>query len=241
MIDRFVNTWAIITSLATVCGILYAIRGKLFDHWLYVNRIRLSVDTSLSIAEDICDQRWRYIHLTVSNSKRWRPVSNVMVYLRRVEYIDQQGQVTRVFRTGPVPLLWQFTLVNWLEKQREKNPDNKCLTHPPTHWYRDLGPARICDFGHAVKETRTFTICTAFAVANLQVEIPVNQHIRAFVYAEGDDAVSNGLIIEVRWNGEWSESPEEMKKHLKINAKEVRPFSDAIWQSDTPYKCRCTQ
>lgn len=234
--DEFLRAFAVIVS---VIGVIYAIRGRAFEHRIYRQRLALSIDTSMTIVEDIECQRWRYLHLTISNRHRWIPARNVMVYLRRLEYLDANDHVTSVFRVGPVPLLWQFTLVDWLKKHRDRNPDNESLESPKIQWQRDIGPERICDFGYAVRETSVFTLCTAFDVANLKVELSAGEKIRAFIDAEGDDAISNGLIVEVEWDGVWHENSARMKEHLIVTAKEVRPFSRSVQLSGDPYVCRC--
>jgi hypothetical protein len=156
----------------------------------------------------------RYYHIKVSNGTRWRPATNVQVFLTQVAEPGPDGD----FKTswvGDIPLQWRHQqaypaartigsaidcdLCNvvkdkWIELSplivpnnlltRRKLPENR-LTRQPTNWSTNM-------------------VVTLQARAN-----------------EGESAITRFLIS---WDGEWEDGDIEMAKHLV-----VKEFKEQEW------------
>jgi hypothetical protein len=137
----------------------------------------------------------RFYHLKVANKRRWAPAKNVRVLLTKVNKPAADGSFPIVALSGPLQLTWQ---------------------HPELHpLFPTIGPDDICDLGN-LQKGRVFTLSPYLIPNNFQGSLPSAGKIRVEVVAAADDAESNPLLIEIAWDGEWSDDTATLSKHLVV-------------------------
>jgi hypothetical protein len=173
------------------------------QHRRWSDRLKLQLRSPKTLEEEIVGQHVRYVHLNVFNENIEIPVQNVRVYIYRIEYPNRQPP-HRDYDTGPIPLLWQFARVARLNGET-----------PPI--YYNFGMKRICDLGRLTQEDQEFRLETAHEVANCPTTLRPGETMIVHLRAEGDNAHSQQLVLQLHWNGEWSIDDEIMARNFQVS------------------------
>jgi len=73
------------------------------------------------------------------------------------------------------------------------------------------------DLGVLGKDADAFRPLPYFAPAYFNGDVAKDQSILYVVEVEAENFVpTDPVFIEVSWDGQWSEDPEEMRKHLRV-------------------------
>jgi len=103
--------------------------------------------------------------------------------------------MSQITLSGPLQLTWRFQ-----------------GNHPQ---FQTVGAESTCDFGY-LRKGEVFNLSTLFHHISFDPTIGKGQKIIVSIIALADEVESNELVLEVAWNGEWSEDSDEMMKHLVI-------------------------
>jgi hypothetical protein len=171
-----------------------AIYGDWIRHKLTPPVLRLELRSQTTFFEVIGGKKHRYIHLELGNSG-WIRAENPIVYLTKIEQ-HSDGGWNAIYRTGKVPLKWQFYDCG--------------AGNPP------IGPNRIWDLACLI-EGDGLKLSTRFAVAGLEY-LHGNQRLRINLTAEADHARARSLVVELWWDGTWHDENDEMAKHLSLSS-----------------------
>ncbi len=137
----------------------------------------------------------RYYHLRVTNSRKWSPAHNVRVLLTKIFQTAADGRwVDRSF-SGPLQLTWQF---------------------PQFHVrFSFIGPDDISDLGRIIKG-KQFTVTPYVVPNNFHGYVGPNQRVKVEVIAVADNGQSEPVLIEIAWDGDWTDDSTEMGSHLVV-------------------------
>jgi hypothetical protein len=142
----------------------------------------------------------RYYHARVANTRRSAKATNVRIVVTRVLRPAADGSIHDAVLSGPVQLRWQH---------------GDFLPQFPT-----LGPAQNADLGAIVKG-EGFTLHTMFVPNNVNVRISANERAIVEVRALSDQTESAPLVLEINWDGQWSDDTPEMAKHLVVKPSRI--------------------
>ena len=137
----------------------------------------------------------RFYHLKIRNKRRWAPAHNVRVLLTKVNKPAADGSFPMAALSGPLQLTWQFPQF-----------------HP---LFPTIGPNDICDLGN-LQRGRAFTLSPYLTPNNFQGSLPAAGKMRVEVIAAADNAESSPLLVEIAWDGQWSDDTGTMSKHLVV-------------------------
>ena len=137
----------------------------------------------------------RFYHLRVKNGRRWAPAKNVRVVITGLARAIADQSFATLPLSGPLQLEWQFSSM--------------------TPQYPVIGPDHTCDLGH-VESNVGFSLRTYVTPNNWQGAIAADQRMRVEIRALADNGESEGLFIEIAWDGVWSEDTVEMRRHLVV-------------------------
>lgn len=195
---------AIATAFAVIIAALALFWSRIEHSWMN-RRLQLSLRSPDTFAEMIDGVLRRYVHLHLINPT-YLPVQNAEVFLTRVEFLEPDR---RTFETGPIPLCWQYDLIEE-ESHSEANTHRK---YRP----RTLGTPRYCDIGYVTPRSDEFHWRTVFHVAGMPRSIRTRD-MRIHLVAQGDNGQSQPLTIRIRWDGQWAIDDNEMSRHLRITS-----------------------
>ncbi len=186
--------WA--SVFATTGVSIMAIWGDQVRHWITPPRLKVRLRRTRTRVELIGGRTaTRYLHLEVSNGRRWNHINGVIVRITKIERIC--GEISSIYDTGPLPLKYQFS------KEIEGSP-------PPV-----IGPPRFCDLGH-LTQGKNFRLDTEFVPASCDTELRANEKMRLTIVAIGDTAESRPLQLELSWDGTWHDDDDLMEKSLLV-------------------------
>jgi hypothetical protein len=137
----------------------------------------------------------RFYHLRVSNGRRWAPARNVRVVLTGLARTRADQSFASVPLSGPLQLQWQFAIAS---------------PQFPT-----IGPYHTCDLGH-VEGDSGFSLAVYVMPHNFQGAIRRNERMRVEIRALADNGESKPLLLEIAWDGQWSDDTVEMRRHLTV-------------------------
>lgn len=212
----WLNFALVVAALATIIVALFGewIRAKLFRpqlelHLRHEHGEKQNAALQWQEADGTIHHRSelaRYYHVKVSNGTRWRPATNVQVFLTRVEEPGPDGDF-KISWVGEIPLQW---------RNQQAYPTA-----------RTIGSATDCDLCNVVKdkwiELSPLIIPNNLVTrrklpANRLVQTPVNWSTNMVVTLqaranEGESPIARFLIS---WDGEWEDGDIEMAKHLVV-------------------------
>lgn len=143
-----------------------------------------------------------YYHLKVSNKKRWTQAVNVRVLITALLMPAADGTLIEQPLAGPLQLMWRHAQY-----------------HPP---YSLVGPDDFCDLGF-IKKDQVFRLTPLVAPNNFRGQLEANQGMRIVVRAVADNAESNDLLIDIRWDGLWDDDQIRMSSHLTVKEVSASP------------------
>jgi hypothetical protein len=82
-------------------------------------------------------------------------------------------------------------------------------------------PEELCDLGYVTKDG--FDISTYVVPHNFTGRLVQAGKLRVEILAVADNGQSQPLHLEVSWDGRWSDSAEEVAKHLVIKSLPASP------------------
>jgi hypothetical protein len=137
----------------------------------------------------------RYYRLRVTNGRKWSPAHNVRVLLTNVFQAESNGLWVDRSLNVPLQLTWQF---------------------PDIHErYPFIGHDGVSDLGRIVKGQQ-FCL-TPYVIPNdFNYFVGPHQTVRVKVMAVADNGKSEPALVEITWNGNWSDDAEEMHRHLVV-------------------------
>ena len=141
----------------------------------------------------------RYYHVTVQKPRRWAPVHRVRVYLKRVEQVGADQEFYQIWE-GRAPISWAHAIVFPMEQ--------------------DIGPDRDANLCSVLKG-KWMELHPLIQMFSLDHRFRDEAHIRVTLQAEGTELDSNELVVEIHWDGNWSDDSTQMKGHCSI--KQVAP------------------
>lgn len=137
----------------------------------------------------------RFYHVKVINKRRWSPAKNVRVLLVKLNKPAADGSFPAAALSGPLQLTWQ---------------------HPQFHpVFPTIGPDDVCDLGN-LQQGRGFVLAPYVTPNNFQGFLRSPGKLRAELIAVADNAESAPLLVEIAWDGQWSDDTNEMKNHLVV-------------------------
>ena len=192
--------WNLIIQGAVGVGTLLvaaiAIWGNLARSWWSGPELRIRLLNILGELTKITNGTpVRYYHLIVTNDRKWSPAQNVRVLLTKILQPAADGSwVDRSF-SGPLQLTWQF---------------------PQFHVrFPFIGPDDVSDLGYIPKGQK-FSLSPYVVPNNFNGFVEGNQSIRVEIIAVADNGQSRPILIEIAWNGNWSDEAGEMSRHLVV-------------------------
>ena len=139
----------------------------------------------------------RYYHLHIDNKRPHAPATRVKVMIRQYYIHGPHGKFIRDANHIPVQLQYEFPNL--------PNHDPR-----PT-----IGSATLCDIGF-VTERDDFRFATYFVPHTFKSLLKPNERVRILLRAEGENAVSNEVLLEIAWSGVWKEDTLQMAKNFVI-------------------------
>jgi len=137
---------------------------------------------------------WYYI-LKVSNERKSVPAKNVRVNLTKILKPGEDGTFVEQVLSGPLQLTWRF-------------PRNRSQ-------YATVGPDESCTFARLIRGW-SFELSTYVIPNNFVGFLNAGERMRIEVIAGAENAESNALCLEISWDGNWSEEPEQMQNYLVV-------------------------
>jgi hypothetical protein len=193
------------SALFTFAAVVVALFGPWLRHKLTPSRLRIklaSPDGHFSPAHiqvggktEITNSRW--YHIRVENERsRWSPVTQVQVFLMRVEERNAGEDYNEVW-SGEIALKWRHM--------------------PP-----EVGGRTV---GHSIESDliSVFQIGTLMGHPVLMPH-PLAKYLhrdgkcrmKLILQARGLEADSNVLAVEVAWDGAWEDGTQEMARHMVV-------------------------
>ncbi len=137
----------------------------------------------------------RHYRVKVTNDRTWSPAHNVRVLLTNILQRAADGSWVDRSLSRPLQLTWQF---------------------PEIHArYPVIGPDKVSDLGRIAKGRR-FGLTPYVIPHDFRGLVGPHQCIRVKVIAAADNGTSEPALIEITWNGNWSDEAEEMHRHLVV-------------------------
>ena len=97
--------------------------------------------------------------------------------------------------SGPLQLTWQF---------------------PQFHdQFPSISSFDVSDLGY-IQSGKQFILSPYVFPNNFKGVVAANQSIRVEALAVADNGQSKPILIEISWNGNWSDETEEMSRHLVV-------------------------
>ena len=182
--------------LATFIVAALAIWGNQLRAWLVGPQLSLSLYDPQGEAINLTGgAKSRFYHVRVENKRRSAHATNVRVVLTKLSGPAADGSVPVARLSGPVQLTWQH---------------GHSLPQ-----FATLGPALNADLGVLVNG-QNFSLTTFFVPNNQDFSLLANQRIRVELQALSDETESPPLVVDISWDGKWSDDTQEMSKHLVV-------------------------
>lgn len=137
----------------------------------------------------------RFYHLKVQNNRRWAAAKEVRVVLTKLNKPAADGSFPSAPLSGPLQLTWQHSQFHYVTST--------------------IGRDDICDLGF-LRRGLGFSLSPYVLANNFDGHLTTAGKMRAEVIAVADNGESSPLLIEIAWDGQWSEDTKEMSKHLVI-------------------------
>jgi len=175
---------------------IIAIWGNRIRSWWSGPRLRISLHNTMGELTKLTDGTpVRYYHLRVVNGRKGSPAQHVRVLLAKIFQSAADGTWADQSFSGPLQLTWQFP-----------------QAHPQ---YPLIGPDDISDLGCIIKG-KQFSITPYIVPNNFNGYVGPNQRIKVEIIAVADNGQSKPVFIEIAWDGNWSDDPAEMGRHLVV-------------------------
>jgi hypothetical protein len=141
-----------------------------------------------------------YYHLNVENHGQ-SAAMNARILCYKVERRLRDGSFREERLAAPAQLLWRFSDVSGFR------------TIPA----QMVAPcAAVCDLAHVAENGTKLSLCVV-STESFPGHLARNDTIRVTLAASADNyQMPNACTLEIFWDGEWREGPEDMEKHLTL-------------------------
>ena len=138
-----------------------------------------------------------YYHIQVENRRRWAPAKRVRVLCTGVSKRGAGGRFVQQPWIIPLQLTWAF---------------------PQFHELLPNIPAEdVCDLGFVNEKRSAFDLSTYVRPNDFSGSISAHEAMRVTLIPSADNFTPKSpYVLEVSWDGKWSDNLEEMRKHLLI-------------------------
>jgi hypothetical protein len=187
-----------LVAIGTLTAVVVAIWGEFLRSKLAPPKLRFVLHNTRGTVTRITQgPRVIYYHLKIVNSRPWFLAKNCQV---RLIDISQRGPDNN-FR--PVP-----------------NPVPPTFVWSPAGFVpvaTNISKEQIFDFGRVTEGGQEFEPVLHFYPNNFQGRIGANQAIRYALEVVGDNVSKvAALVLEVAWNGQWTDNLDIMSRNLTI-------------------------
>ncbi len=139
---------------------------------------------------------WYYL-LKVSNKRETHPATNVRINLIGTDTLEKSGKWHQTQFSGPVQVSWRWP--------------------KSTSRYITVGPEQYATIFSFIDGEKYGTVNLIDPPLNTLTRYGAGWTTRFYFQAASDYGKSNTVIIEVSWDGKWSNDLEEMKGHFAVN------------------------
>jgi len=137
-----------------------------------------------------------YFYHIIAKNMRIRVAENVGLLLTRVSKATAEGAFPDGKLPGPVRFRWAR------------------MEHTTEPGLRNIFNEATCNLGHIMKPNGYFQLNVIVEPLPPTFFVYPGERMRVDVVAEG--AQSNTLSIEITWDGQWCDNPEDMENHMII-------------------------
>lgn len=197
------NAPVIIQAATGIVGLLMfalAIWGEKIRH--YVNRPILELRLHTEHGElnpKNGPQGARHYHYLLDNLRPSSPALKVKVILHDILRPGPDGKFVSAGIISPLQFGYQWIGTPGHDPQ-------------PT-----IVSPRLCDLGFIQNgDEKGFMLLTYIIPNNLDGRVRADERMRVLARAEGDNAISEYVLIEIAWDGKWEAGDSEMKQHLVV-------------------------
>lgn len=206
------NWWLnLFTGLSTFGAVVVALFHDTLRHYLLPPRLHIRLDgypsstTSTSVIgpdplEDPIETQSLWFHVKVSNERRYISATAVQLMLLRVDEPDAAGVFSTVW-LGEVPLYWQHRAST---EQTLGFPMNADLISCTKRAFLEKTPF-----------LRIQTVLLPNELSRIAIR-GTKVHMRLMVQARSLQVDSDPLLIEVAWDGTWSDDLNQMARRLVV-------------------------
>ena len=198
-----------LVAIGTIAVAVLAIWGDWFREKLGMGpKLGLRVrDTQGSLTSRGDERRVIYYHLIVENKRRWALARGVQVMITQIWRQAAGGNFKAEDLAARLPLTWQFP---------QFNPVNP-----------NIRDSRLCDLGFVIEGEDHFRPSLYFYPNNFGGFVRAGDTVRFGLEVRAENFTSESPhVIEVSWDGQWTEDIDKMKLHLDISDRGTKPVND---------------
>jgi len=197
----------VFAAVGTVSVAVLAIWGDWFRSKLAAPRLELKLrDRRGNLTSRGNGTATVFYHLVVNNHRHWAPATHVRVLLTRYEKRLPDGTYFPEPLVAPLQLTWAFPQFHELL---------------PT-----IAKTDTCDLGFLDQGAAQFRLSLYISPNNFSGFLRSGEAMRVHLVARADNAETAPLVVEIAWNGQWSQDMDQLQRHLV-----VREVSDDKVQS----------
>ena len=199
-----INTIArVFAAIGTVSVAVLAIWGDKIRAAIAGPKLKLELrDTRGNLTFRANQKSTIYYHIKLTNKRRWSPAEHVRVLVTGIEKKRPDGTYFPESLVAPLQLTWAYPQFHELL---------------PTIATND-----VCDLGFLDEDAQRFNLSLYVVPHNFRGYVKPNQSMRVSIVASAHNYESKSpLVLEISWDGTWSDNMDEMQRHLVINIKEV--------------------
>lgn len=198
----------VVYTITTILLLIAAIWGAHIRSWVHPSKIEFEVAPHHGVlvnrGKDPNKPVW-YFHLLVKNLQRSNPRKNAIVCCSGFNRTDSQGHRVAASYDADLPLFW-------------------------AHWdvlgeFRDVFTQELCDLCYVDKDSEKLRIALILDNNALLSSISKDESIEFDVTLRHSEGVTGQAHVMIRWNGDWSQSHEQMKKNVTIVASSAKRSS----------------
>jgi len=198
--DSWISVWVQAAgAIGTLAVAAAAIWGGLIRAYLAPSKLTIEPHDLRGHVTKFSDGTFViFYNLKVVNRRSWIPARNCRVILKQVRKRAPNGEFQPIpSYSVPMPFVWA--------------PAE--LTPPMITVVRD----QVVDFGCLPKNAEHFRPCLYIYPNDFQGFVGPDEAARYFLEVVSDDFVSRKhLVVEVAWDGEWTDKLDDMKRHLVV-------------------------
>lgn len=199
MPSHLIDTIAVVfTAIGTVAVAILAIWGDRIRDRLFGPRLELSlVDLKGDLTVRANGSKVYYYHLRVKNGRGRNAARGARVLLHGLTRRTPSGHFVREPLVYPLQFIW--------------------TPMEPGEVERTLVDTSTCDFGFVGQFDLIFRPALLVVPNNFRGLVEKDGCVRYEIAATGQNVLSSmPIVLEVSWDGHWTENQEEMQRHLVI-------------------------